>query len=147
MELLVLGLISFFENVVVSTHAPTRGATQSNGAPVLVKEFQLTPLHEGRRLKYCIIYKLLQVSTHVPTRGATAMQHRALPQSNSFNSRPYTRGDETFNKPVERDALFQLTPLHEGRQHELGVGADVYAGFQLTPLHEGRRFTDFCESS
>ena len=102
--------------------------------------FQLPPLHEGR-------HGLGQWT----------------PASKYFNSRPYTRGDNVRSERPSNNVIstpaptrgattatlfhppthvFQLPPLHEGRQNWAIEKIPNYQ-FQLPPLHEGRRYSIF----
>ena len=55
----------------VSTHAPTRGATQPTVLPSLSRAFQPTRPRGARLLVRACLAILISVSTHAPTRGAT----------------------------------------------------------------------------
>ena len=58
---------------------------------------------------------LQTISIHAPPRGATRPAWRTCRNSNDFNSRPSARGDYMVKKG-EHAALFQFTPLREGRR-------------------------------
>ena len=64
--------------VVVSTHAPNRGATFCRVWLLFPRTFQSTPLREGRRCKFVpgIVRISEAVSIHVPVRGATTLEGR-----------------------------------------------------------------------
>ena len=99
--------------LIISIHAPPRGATQPLHVELHIKAFQFTPLREGRR--------------HLAWLRGPAPY---------FNSRPSARGDFSVRREVVV-LLFQFTPLREGRQvllynHKRG------RKFQFTPLREGR---------
>ena len=55
----------------------------------------------------------------------------------NFNSRPSARGDQTVMDALNT-AIFQFTPLREGRHNEC-VNLCFVMTFQFTPLREGRR--------
>ena len=100
-------------------------------------EFQFTPLREGRpRSRHWHAYGL-PISIHAPARGATDSAHPQqlrLHISIHAPARGATRSP-TFS-PV--GALFQFTPLREGRR--VAGDAEIKAPkFQFTPLREGRR--------
>ena len=82
--------------MVISIHAPPRGATGGIEAERDFKKFQFTPLREGR----------------------PQMLSRTIFSSN-FNSRPSARGDLTEYNSVTGLKLFQFTPLREGRQQKI----------------------------
>ena len=102
---------------------------------------------------------LSDISIHAPPRGATfATVYAGTGQD--FNSRPSARGDKNLRKILKK-ALFQFTPLREGRHAStrtvfvinsisihapprgatvLGAGAGALVEiFQFTPLREGRQ--------
>ena len=99
----------------ISTLAPTRGAT------IVISGNDIS----------------IFISTLAPTRGATREAHTICRFGLYFNSRPYTRGDAASAFRAFSELIFQLSPLHEGRQ---GLFKDVSLdnSFQLSPLHEGR---------
>ena len=81
------------ESIYISIHAPPRGATSAVLAGInTMREFQFTPLREGRR--------------------AAAGE---LEEVNNFNSRPSARGDDYSKENVLSWYGFQFTPLREGR--------------------------------
>ena len=59
---------------VISTPAPTRGATKNAKNITRNIGFQLPPLHEGRHIT-TLQTANAQISTPAPTRGATDMLH------------------------------------------------------------------------
>ncbi len=85
----------------ISTHAPTRGATQKRGKYMATIEFQLTPLHEGRLLGSALhscfhpfqLTPLHEGRQHLAGNGGSTV---------NFNSRPYTRGDVTYTNTTEK---------------------------------------------
>ena len=108
------------EDYAISTHAPTRGATIVCQFGKALGLFQLTPLREGRR---------------TTERSDRTWQY--------FNSRPYARGDR--GKPNFADVAqsFQLTPLREGR---LPAGDRHIPGtnFNSRPYARGDRCSRRC---
>ena len=99
----------------VSIHAPARGATKA-------LEQRIGPP---------------MVSIHAPARGATHGSSRFRLWGHCFNPRPCTRGDSRRAGSAASSALFQSTPLHEGR-HMDPIDIQYELRFQSTPLHEGR---------
>ena len=77
----------------VSIHAPVRGATKT------VRE----------------AVRSIIVSIHAPVRGATCPLSVCRMAVICFNPRPCARGDVAFAYSLGRTALFQSTPLCEGR--------------------------------
>ena len=54
-----------------------------------------------------------------------------------FNSRPSARGDNRGDATRKKVAIFQFTPLREGRPYALHGYSEI-GRFQFTPLREGR---------
>ena len=80
---------------LISIHAPPRGAT-----------------NEVIRQR-----KKRNISIHAPPRGATAGSRPQPARRGYFNSRPSARGDTISTFLPSCTALFQFTPLREGRPH------------------------------
>ena len=76
----------------ISTHAPTRGATPASALRTSWKQFQLTPLREGRRMK-----------------SSTSMSPPI------FQLTPLREGRRYSLSSLSSTRQFQLTPLREGR--------------------------------
>ena len=144
--------------IVISIHAPPRGATRgrSRSAPPrhfnsrpsargdagintpddITKLFQFTPLREGRHTECHTMAQADFISIHAPPRGATNTISR-LSRHRHFNSRPSARGDTDSARVTGKALVFQFTPLREGRpQNEICLRP--VTGFQFTPLREGR---------
>ena len=123
----------------ISIHAPPRGATRVAG---------------HRKVSN-------QISIHAPPRGATTRPKGAAARNCPISIHAPPRGATRRTSPPSRNALFQFTPLREGR-HQLdsrpapsaisihapprGATAVVVicawiSLFQFTPLREGRRRT------
>ena len=80
--------------LLISTHAPTRGATiPQQILDGLLLQFLLTHLREGR--------------------PAAQRMEQQLPSD--FYSRPYARGDRRTRRRAARRSIFLLAPLREGR--------------------------------
>ena len=98
-----------------------------------------------------------------PSARGDAEQQNVVRRRNYFNSRPSARGDLHLGH-FGTDALFQFTPLREGRppqkristlplifqftplregRHDAAASAAIKQRFQFTPLREGRR--RFCK--
>ena len=144
--------------IVISIHAPPRGATRGrsrsppprqfnsrpsargdaglNTADDITKLFQFTPLREGRHTECHTMAQADFISIHAPPRGATNTISR-LSRHRHFNSRPSARGDTDSARVTGKALVFQFTPLREGRpQNEICLRP--VTGFQFTPLREGR---------
>ena len=121
--------------MVISIHAPPRGATSNINIPEILLLFQFTPLREGRRrrrsagrvecyfnsrpsargdVELSAITGLPYISIHAPPRGATENKNAFLAGIDiSIHAPP--RG-ATWSFPPSRDyPTFQFTPLREGR--------------------------------
>ena len=145
----------------ISTHAPTRGATRSNGRQRYWQEFQLTRLREARprtlnplaplfefqltrlreaRQGMTISVDVQDISTHAPTRGATTSLKSYL-LSSDFNSRAYARRDCWTGKSWRIARISTHAPTRGATTHHLlcfGCGR-----FQLTRLREARPRASF----
>ena len=77
----------------VSIHAPTRGATQRGTEAVHPGTVSIHAPTRGATLHRLSRHTEAQVSIHAPTRGATKRIHYLSELVNSFNPRPYERGD------------------------------------------------------
>ena len=124
-------------NIIISIHAPPRGATRSARSCILHQYFnsrpsargdtprrlnvsslllfQFTPLREGRHQQARSHRRAVPISIHAPPRGATS---RALLVARKLH-------------------LFQFTPLREGRRLTKSWRKSLIL-FQFTPLREGR---------
>ena len=81
---------------VISTHAPTRGATGIRGSTSGRPRFLLTPLREGQLTLRTAWRARSAISTHAPTRGATLARRWSVPVVSNFYSRPYARGNRNY---------------------------------------------------
>ena len=94
-------------HLLVSTHAPTRGATSVLMASAILSAFQPTrprgarPLGLGDKL-------LTEVSTHAPTRGATG-ESRNLSIKQTVSTHAPTRGATALNITKGSELQFQPT--------------------------------------
>ena len=121
----------------ISIHAPPRGATAGrkrelqhrqhfNSRPsargdlfqvfcIPTEEiFQFTPLREGRRGTNDMWRNAVHISIHAPPRGATG-HCRARYEATSISIHAPPRGATHCGRAVMHQALFQFTPLREGR--------------------------------
>ena len=121
----------------ISIHAPPRGATRRRRQWKPLRQFQFTPLREGRPMTQATLYIGLNISIHAPPRGATTAAEDSRDATN-FNSRPSARGDPAVSRVVFLPFVFQFTPLREGRRRS-SIGTNCNDKFQFTPLREGRR--------
>ena len=124
---------------VISIHAPPRGATaalarrqrisetyfnsrpsaRGDGSSVLLmdseKQFQFTPLREGRRAFDAVYNPITHFNSRPSARGDVRCKMCCMIPAD-FNSRPSARGDR-HHIPLMRLRLeFQFTPLREGRR-------------------------------
>ena len=102
--------------IMISIHAPPRGATRFEIVAVRPGEFQFTPLREGRHRAALRLCGGGAISIHAPPRGATAALCCACADvSISIHAPP--RG--ATGKQIVTDfnaGVFQFTPLREGRR-------------------------------
>ena len=117
----------------ISIHAPPRGATVLASYWESLKEFQFTPLREGRQRGEAFpspddvisihapprgatprkfqLKKTQRISIHAPPRGATATLTPFRTRRRNFNSRPSARGDQRFrHRAGGRDISIHAPP-------------------------------------
>ncbi len=109
----------------VSTHAPTRGATPPTWASKPSTWFQPTRPRGARPCARLVQPPPHAVSTHAPTRGATARARRRRAASRSFNPRAHAGRDSTSKHARKRRRRFQPTRPRGARREALGVGRGV----------------------
>ena len=122
----------------ISTHAPAGGATRRRMRRNEHQDrFLLTPLREGRHLAERHPYRREDISTHAPAGGATRRPRRWTAPYRNFYSRPCGRGDETASSDAEKERLFLLTPLREGRQCTRSSSTRSLRNFYSRPCGRG----------
>ena len=95
----------------ISIHAPPRGATVLASYWESLKEFQFTPLREGRQRGEAFPSPDDVISIHAPPRGATATLTPFRTRRRNFNSRPSARGDQRFrHRAGGRDISIHAPP-------------------------------------
>ena len=102
-------------SAVISTHAPAGGAT----------------------VIFLPVAAVISISTHAPAGGAT----RVFPKSEKshYISTHAPAGGATMEaRRAEKEGVFLLTPLREGRRERLPRRYASRRRFLLTPLREGR---------
>ena len=129
--------------ILISIHAPPRGATRFPCGTF--RHNRLISIHapprgatraRGKRVSGICI------SIHAPPRGATTAYLSVRNQFALFQFTPLREGRRGGTGYVKlRQSTFQFTPLREGRQSILLHG-DIFKLFQFTPLREGRRAID-----
>ena len=77
----------------ISIHAPPRGATHHQRISSHQRQFQFTPLREGRPARLDKTISMYNISIHAPPRGATKPTSSHSSLGINFNSRPSARGD------------------------------------------------------
>ena len=103
--------------IVISIHAPARGAT-----------FWLYQAGQ-----------LLRISIHAPARGATVTPNGEVVSCVFISIHAPARGATgKHDLRIHADLQFQFTPLREGRRSSL-MNSLSRILFQFTPLREGRR--------
>ncbi len=110
-------VIDYYANkLTISTHAPTRGATDACHAnTVAIGISTHAPTRGATFSPYRAYIRHLCISTHAPTRGATGLPVIRFRIEANFYSRPYARGDLSLRQLAEKYGVFLLTPLREGR--------------------------------
>ena len=120
----------------ISIHAPPRGATVLASYWESLKEFQFTPLREGRQRGEAFpspddvisihapprgatprkfqLKKTQRISIHAPPRGATATLTPFRTRRRNFNSRPSARGDYARYVGIEPTDYFNSRPSARG---------------------------------
>ena len=148
---------------IISIHAPPRGATHADCYTRSTKQFQFTPLREGRQGGAAAGGRG-QISIHAPPRGATLSERYFLgcsplfqftplregrrrgrqgrgARTSHFNSRPSARGDSGGCWRLWRLWHFNSRPSARGDVKSQTFGIEIEI-FQFTPLREGRRDDD-----
>ena len=142
----------------ISIHAPPRGATVLASYWESLKEFQFTPLREGRQRGEAFPSPDDVISIHAPPRGATPRKFQ-LKKTQRISIHAPPRGATSVSVTVQEAGTFQFTPLREGRprgkggdatRHTISIHAPPRGAtdeqrrtraattFQFTPLREGR---------
>ena len=89
----------------VSIHAPARGATPHTRIYQKSRQFQFTPLREGRQVLPLALSVHRSVSIHAPARGATIILWILGIIRQGFNSRPCERGDQSGDQDYPSRAV------------------------------------------
>ena len=125
--------------VVISIHAPPRGATTASAGRTTGKVFQFTPLREGRPQQIKRITIFQHYFNSRPSARGDKHVHRNSPSTLYFNSRPSARGDCSFVRMMHFATLFQFTPLREGRHSPTGMSCRPAQNFNSRPSARGDR--------
>ena len=119
---------------------PLREGRHDRNVPAeRLNEFQFTPLREGRRLYYTHAKNQVHFNSRPSARGDVVGCEQFIHFRPHFNSRPSARGDGYMVKKGEHAALFQFTPLREGRLYKLGRKSNEH--FNSRPSARGDRIT------
>ena len=110
----------FWHKVIISIHAPTRGATQFLWMHLLVHLFQSTLLQEERPQDNMVMQIGKMISIHAPTRGATCQPYTPS-HSCLISIHAPTRGatPAIFDKTTGEQ--FQSTLLQEERRQKCTI--------------------------
>ena len=102
--------------LIISIHAPPRGATSNSLRASAMLLFQFTLLREGRRKGWNDAKgKAAEISIHAPPRGATQGLERCKGKgSRDFNSRPSARGDKRRRSSRKSSGNFNSRPSARG---------------------------------
>ena len=107
---------------MISIHAPPRGATIASATCRMRSVyFNSRPSARG---DLTATYNPIEnyISIHAPPRGATTGSDCNNGQAAHFNSRPSARGDIISSNSSLAYAVFQFTPLREGRHNARQIG-------------------------
>ena len=115
--------------MAISIHAPPRGATQGHCASSAGGYFNSRPSARGDGTPRDNLRIVALISIHAPPRGATFGSCRRRYRKPNFNSRPSARGDSA-SRQCRASALFQFTPLREGR-----LGIPTVPCIRLISIH------------
>ena len=101
-----------------------------------MQPFQFTPLREGRQFCVNFLFKLVYFNSRPSARGDSLFDLKAfrLPY---FNSRPSARGDVWRTVVPKCRAIFQFTPLREGRRWSASRGVPHPTNFNSRPSARG----------
>ena len=144
----------------ISIHAPPRGATERRRRQWKpLRQFQFTPLREGRPCRFACCFLAFCISIHAPPRGATTSALTIRTKSGNLNSRPSARGDNPRRRHARRHPYFNSRPSARGDRTAVEDSRDAtnfnsrpsargdarwlstainILIFQFTPLREGR---------
>ena len=126
-----------FSVLVISIHAPPRGATQRKASRMPHRRyFNSRPSARGDIGTDGTI-KTKLISIHAPPRGATDFQKNRK-KIKKFQFTPLREGRLRCFPKSCTSCRFQFTPLREGRRN-IGGFPPFRNSFQFTPLREGRR--------
>ena len=101
----------------ISIHAPARGATGPRRKEGRRRNFNSRPCERGDGDARSV-RRVYSISIHAPARGATFHLRRGLQQDRPISIHAPARGATTASLGRFRVfALFQFTPLREGRHH------------------------------
>ena len=90
------------------------GRLYGSGMPIRFSMFQSTPLREGRPKTKDMVPSLSSVSIHAPPRGATYSLISVGSHLRCFNPRPSARGAPTMGSLLDRDRCFNPRPSARG---------------------------------
>ena len=148
------------QSVVISIHAPPRGATKNGGYKLTDDRISIHAPPRGATLRHGRRARSVRISIHAPPRGATLPEREKAGLVCHFNSRPSARGDQVSDERAELQRISIHAPPRGATRRgcEYPQGADYFnsrpsargdkdgmpsgkteAIFQFTPLREGRR--------
>ena len=107
--------VNLLNNIIISTHAPTQGATTTADGAFLAAQISTHAPTQGATLHKNFTSKSCGISTHAPTQGATfkfAFKYRFI----IISTHAPTQGATGFHALKRIVVLeFQPTPPHRGR--------------------------------
>ena len=122
--------------IIISIHAPPRGATRKRRKERIIMKFQFTPLREGRHNGKRPL-NIVMGFQFTPLREGRRRLSSEYSAADGISIHAPPRGATGGNGAVYHLQQFQFTPLREGR-HALPEKSFYYEEFQFTPLREGR---------
>ena len=125
-------------HLLISIHAPARGASGIQSSSRICELFQFTPLREGLPGKLEILPQQLNISIHAPARGASNMNLPEQP-SISISSHAPARG-ASISMSIDR--LLYCISIHAPARgaSRCDLHGLLIFQFQFTPLREGLQY-------
>ena len=120
----------------ISIHAPPRGATLQAMRAEIDEAFQFTPLREGRPYASREAVAAIEFQ-FTPLREGRRPARRMESGTSHFNSRPSARGDPGACPSCPPLRHFNSRPSARGDRKRFAASF-ICALFQFTPLREGR---------
>ena len=133
-----VGCFRFGICILISIHAPPRGATPNVHYSIIIFKFQFTPLREGRQCSqvYCEMLDQFQFTPLREGRRFNVVPFRF--GCNHFNSRPSARGDNIVRSHPAQECYFNSRPSARG-----DVSYPPFGVVELISIHAPPRGATF----